>query len=168
MWYVIQTIKGKEQEHAANIKRNVIADEERVFLIESERPFRLKGKWLKELKPLFPGYIFLETGDIEDFAKRLRKRYRTLKILAVDGKMVPIRDEEEAYLKSIGGEEHIVRYSEGIRIGDRVEITSGSFAGYTGEIRKVDRHNRRASLCLPLMGREIEVEIGLGIVKSVS
>ena len=166
MWYVIQTIKGKEQEHTTNIKRNVIADEEKVFLIENERPFRLKGKWLKELKPLFPGYIFVETEDIEDFAKRLRKRYRTLKILAVDGKMVPIRDEEEAYLKSIGGEEHIVRYSEGVRIGDRVEITSGSFAGYTGEIRKLDRHNRRASLCLPLMGREIEVEIGLGIVKS--
>ncbi len=88
-------------------------------------------------------------------------------MLEMDGVITPIRPNEEEYLQTLGGEEHIIRYSEGYRIGDRVEIVSGAFAGYKGRINKLDRHNRRAKLFLPLMGQEVEVEIGLGIVKSI-
>ena len=45
-------------------------------------------------------------------------------------------------------------------------ITSGAFKGYSGEIRKLDRHNRRAKVYVPLLGYDIEVEIGLGIVEN--
>ena len=49
---------------------------------------------------------------------------------------------------------------------DLVVITSGAFKGYTGEIKKLDRHNRRARVGVPLLGRIIEVEISLGIVQN--
>ncbi|MBR1623361.1 MAG: KOW motif-containing protein, partial [Pseudobutyrivibrio sp.] len=135
--------------------------------IENEKMFRIKGEWIVDRKPLFPGYLFVETDNPEDFNYRLRKKYHSLKLLQVDGKITPIKLDEEEYLKAIGGKEHIVKYSEGFRIGNRIEITSGSFAGYKGRIIKLDRHNRRARLQLPLMGQNVEVEIGLGIVKSL-
>ena len=84
----------------------------------------------------------------------------------MDGEIASLRPEEEEYFKLLGGKEHIVRYSEGYRSKDRVEITSGAFKGFKGEIKKLDRHNRQARIELPLLGRMVEVEIGLGIVKS--
>lgn len=167
MWYVIQTLKGKELKNTENIRRNVAEDNEKIFVIENEKMFRIRGEWIIDRKPLFPGYIFVTTDNTNDFNKRLYKNRMHLKLLEVDGVVTPIREEEEEYLKILGGEEHIVRFSQGYRVGDKVEITSGAFAGFEGEIRKLDRHNRRARLCLRLMGKDIEVEIGLGIVESI-
>ena len=163
MWYVIQTLKGKEHKVADEIK-DIVHEGETVFVFENEMEYRIQGRWIRERKPFFPGYIFVEMeGDhAQDFNRRLYKKKRQL--LKVDGEITPIREEEEAYLKGLGGEEHIIRYSEGYRIDDRVVITAGAFKGYMGEIRKLDRHNRRARVNVSLLGRDIEVEIGLEIV----
>ena len=98
----------------------------------------------------------------------LEKEKHPLKLHRVDNIITPIRPEEEEYLKRLGGEEHVVRNSEGYRVDNMIEITSGSFKGWTGEIKKLDRHKRRATICVSMMGREVEVNIGLEIVKSVS
>ena len=168
MWFVIQSLKGQEHKDLEEILREVeIYGNEEVFSLENEKPFRIRSEWILESRPFFPGYIFVDTEDGEDFSRRLRKKPRTRRMLEMDGVITPIRPNEEEYLQTLGGEEHIIRYSEGYRIGDRVEIVSGAFAGYKGRIDKLDRHNRRAKLFLPLMGQEVEVEIGLGIVKSI-
>ncbi len=166
MWYVVQTLKGKEEKVLINIERDISKEQEKAFVLENERMYRIKGKWIKDRKPLFPGYLFVETKDPTDFDVRLRKRYRPLKLLRMDGAITPLKPDEEEYFKLLGGSEHIVRYSEGYRRKDKVEITSGAFKGYKGEIKKLDRHNRQAKIELPLLGQMIEVEIGLGIVKS--
>ncbi len=166
MWYVIQTIKGKEYEVLANILREVKREQDEPFILENERMYRIKGKWIADRKPLFPGYLFVDTGDPIWFDYLLRKRFRPIKLLRVDGEIASIKPEEEEYFKLLGGEEHVVRYSEGYRRKDRVEIISGAFKGFKGEIKKLDRHNRQATIELPLMGRMVEVNIGLGIVKS--
>ena len=68
----------------------------------------------------------------------------------------------------LGGEEHIIRNSSGFRVDDMVEITSGSFKGWKGEIKKINRHKRRATITVPMMGKDVEVNIGLEIVKNIS
>ncbi|WP_049962264.1 antiterminator LoaP [Oribacterium sp. FC2011] len=170
MWYVIQTMKGKEYKAAEEVRCDVAAEDEAVFVLENEMEYKVNGGWIKDTNPFFPGYIFadLNSDMVEDFDYRLRKEKHPLKLLRVDDIITPIRPEEEEYLKRLGGEEHIVRNSEGYRVDDMIEITSGSFKGWTGEIRKLDRHKRRATICVTMMGREVEVNIGLEIVKFIS
>lgn len=168
MWYVIHTQKGRENKAAREIRDDVASGDENVFIFENEMEYKIKGEWIKDRKPFFPGYIFaeMEKEQAEDFNKRLlRKSY---KLVDVDGVITPIREEEQTYLMKLGGEEHIVRHSEGFRVDDRVEITHGSFRGYKGEIKKLDRHNRRARVDVPLMGRNMEVEISLEIVRNLT
>ena len=163
MWYVIQTLKGQEY-RVADYIRDIAKDGENIFVFENEMEYRIKGEWIRDRKPFFPGYIFveMEKGQAEDFNKRLYKKKR--KLLSVDGDITPIKEEEEDYLRKLGGDEHIIHYSEGFRVDDMVVITSGAFKGYTGEISKLDRHNRRARIKVSLLGRDTEVEIGLEIV----
>ena len=168
MWYVVQTIKGKERMIAAQIKNDVIKDNEETFIIESERMYRIKGEWIKERKPLFPGYVFVATEDPTDFRIRLRsnRKLYMLRILGADKKAEPIRPDEEEFLRQMGGEDHIVCYSEGFCVGDRIVVEKGPLAGKEGIIKKTDRHRRMAIIGVMLMGKETDVHIGLGLVKS--
>ena len=167
MWYVIQTLKGREEKDSEEIRRDVVKVEN-LFILQIEMEYKIKREWITDRKPFFPGYIFveMEADEAGAFDKRLRKVKH--KLLEVDGRIQPIKPHEEEYLLQLGGKEHIIRHSQGFRVDDLVRITSGSFRGYDGEIRKLDRHNRRASIVIPFMGRDIEVEIGLEIVENLT
>lgn len=79
--------------------------------------------------------------------------------------MTPLHRDEEAYLRQLGGEEHIVRYSEGYLEGENLIVTRGALAGYEGRIKKILRHKRLVVLEVPLLGRMVEVTLGLGVVE---
>lgn len=166
MWYVIQSLKGQEYKVASQVVDEVAKEGENVFVFEYEKEYRIKGEWITARKPFFPGYIFvdLEESAPELFDRRLRKKRH--KLMEVDGVITPIRLEEEQYLLMLGGEEHVIRHSEGFRVEDYVVITSGPFKGYNGEIRRLDRHHRQAMICVSLLDREMEVEIDLEILEN--
>ena len=170
MWYVIQTLKGQENKTANEIIRDVVESDENVFVFENEMEYKVNGEWVKDRNSFFPGYIFVEVDKTKalEFDIRLRREKHPLKLMGVDGKITPIEPEEEEYLIRLGGEDHIIRHSVGLRMGDMVQITSGSFEGWTGEIRKLNRHKRRATIAVPLMGREVEVSIGIEIIKNLA
>ena len=44
-------------------------------------------------------------------------------------------------------------------------VTSGALEGYEGRIKKILRHKRLVVLEVPLMGRTVEVTLGLGVVE---
>ena len=104
-------------------------EDESIFIFENEMEYKIRGKWVKDKKPFFPGYVFVDMNKekAEDFNMRLRKRKR--KLLDVDGEVTPIEEHEENYLKKLGGDEDIIRYSERFRVDDSVVITSGAFKG---------------------------------------
>ena len=170
MWYVIQTLKGREKKVADEVVRDVAGADEPVFIFENEMEYKVNGEWVRDRNPFFPGYIFVELEEdrAEDFDFRLRKEKHPLKLMGIDGRVTPIRPDEEAYLTSLGGEDHVIRYSEGFRVDDRVEIVSGSFKGWKGEIKKLNRHKRRARIRVSLMGIDMDVDIGLGIIKNLT
>ncbi len=165
MWYIVQTLKGKEITSAERMIRDVRKPGEEAFVMENERMYKVKGEWITDRRPMFPGYVFIQTAEPLDFDLRLRKKLHPLKLLRVDDAITPIYPEEEQYLRRIGGREHIASYSEGFCIGDEIVIESGAFKGFDGEVRKLDRHKRLAVIGIPLMGKLVDVTIGLGIIK---
>ena len=165
MWYVIQVYTGTEEEICGQCRRRVMEDDENIFVILAERMTKIKGKWTMIANRLFPGYVFVETERIEDFFMRLKQIEGMTKVLCTGEDMTPIEPEEEDYLRLLGGDEHIVKYSEGYLEGEKLVVTSGAMKNYRGIVKKVLRHKRLVVLEMPLMGRGVEVTVGLGIVK---
>ena len=95
---------------------------EEVFVILRERMHRASDGKEKILVPVFPGYVFVETEDIDDFRIRLRELKTMTKVLRAGEETVPVYPEEEAFLRMIGGEDHIVRFSEGYEIGRTLTV----------------------------------------------
>lgn len=168
MWYVMQTQTGKEAELAQKCTNMIAKPGEEIFVMYGERMFKKFGNWEKRMQALFRGYVFIDTDDIEDFRIRTFSLPNAVKILKSGDEMWPIHDDEEEFLKKIGGEEHIVRMSEGYSFGDKLSVVRGSMVGMEGRVRSIDRHNRTATLYVRVAGRELEVKVGLEVVAKLT
>ena len=165
MWYVIQVYTGKELEIAQQCRDRVADEGEDVFVPLAERWTKIRGERTLITSRLFPGYVFIETDRIEDFHKRLNRIYAMTKVLRTGDEMTPIQKEEEEYLRKLGGEEHVVKYSEGYIEGDKLVVTSGALKDFEGRIKKILRHKRLVVIEVSLLGQTVEVTLGLGVVE---
>lgn len=165
MWYVIQVYTGRELEIAQQCRDRVIEDGEDVFVPLAERWTKVRGERTLITSRLFPGYVFIETERIEDFHKRLNRVYAMTKVLRTGEEMTPIQKEEEEYLRRLGGDDHVVKYSEGYMEGDKLVVTSGPLKDFAGKVKKVLRHKRLVVMEVPLLGRTVEVTLGMGVVE---
>lgn len=165
MWYVMQVHTGQEQKVCEQCRSRIMEEEEDVFVFLAERMTKVQGEWKRIISRLFPGYVFVETGKIEDFFMRLKNKGIMTRVLCTGEEMTPIYPEEEERLRLLGGEDHIVRYSEGYMEGEELTVTSGALKGYRGAVKKILRHQRLVVLEMPLMGRSVEVALGLGVVR---
>ena len=165
MWYVIQVYTGKEEETADQCRARVAVGEEEVFVPLVERMTKVRGEWEVVRTRLFPGYVFIETDRPGDLYMRLKEVKAMTRLLKTGEEITPLYREEEEYLRSLEDEEHVVRYSEGYLEGERLVVTSWALKGQEGKIRKILRHKRLVVLEVPLLGREVEVTLGLGVVE---
>ena len=167
MWYVIQVYTGKELEIAQQCRDRVADEGEDVFVPLAERWTKIRGERTLITSRLFPGYVFIETDKIEDFHKRLNRIYAMTKVLRTGDEMTPIQKEEEEYLRKLGGDEHVVKYSEGYIEGDKLVVTSGALKDFEGKVKKILRHKRLVVMEFSLLGQTVEVTLGLGVIKKI-
>ena len=161
MWYVLQVRTGTEE----NIRiqcRNNISDQvlEECFIPYYEEKKRIRGEWTLQRKVLFPGYIFVISDNID----RLYESIGLTKLIATGSEIIPLTEEEKNFMIQFGGEEQLVKMSEGIIEGDQIIVLKGPLKGQEGYIRKIDRHKRKAWMDIPMFGRVQNIEIGLEIV----
>lgn len=164
MWYVMQVRTGTEHRIQLQCKKRIPCEIlEKCFIPQYEEKKRIGGKWNIEQKILFPGYVFVVTEKLEILQQYLRKVIGFTCLLGTGDDIVALSDKEVEFLTAFGGEEHIVKISEGIIENSKVIIQSGPLQGFEASIRKIDRHKRKAYLELEMFGRMQKIEVGLEI-----
>lgn len=166
MWYVIQVRTDMEEETRKQCEKIIdkeILEKSFIPMYEQERKYQ--GKWHRELRVLFPGYVFLVSEDKEKLFFELKRVIGLTKMLGTGETIVPLTTEEVNFLLSFGREEQVVEMSEGIIESDRVVITKGPLKGNKGLIKKINRHKRKAWLEIQMFGRTMEMQVGVEIVR---
>lgn len=152
MWYVIHTMSGLEQKCMQQCQEYIdeaVYHEMFIPMYKTKKHF--KKEWHEVEKPLFPGYLFVDTDEIEPIMTGL-KQFRQYTKLLKDGDVIsPVKKEEQDFLALMMDKNHIVQYSEGFLIGDEVYITSGPLRKIPGWIKSVDRHRRTAKMEIPIL-----------------
>lgn len=165
MWYVIQTITGKEQELVEVIDR-VLAGcgYEKCFVIRRECVWRIEGQYRVHLEMLFPSYVFVETDMPEIFFFALKRIPKLTKLLGGDGLFWTVkREEEELLRRMVGGDEtYIVRRSP-VKVDEAGEIISagGILKEYLGQIVKKRLRKRSVVIEIPFLGERKRVQVGI-------
>lgn len=169
MWYVIQVWTGKEQEIIAECNEKVLESGEDMFVMLGERMMKDRaGIWEKRKTAVFPGYVFVETKDIEGLKIRLRNVKKMTRILTTGSELTPVYPEEEELLRRLGGDEHLIELSEGYREGDRLVVTDGPLVGLEGYVKWSKSHRRIACIELELCGQKISVKLGFEFLEKIS
>lgn len=164
MWYVVQVRAGDEMKLADRFQNEVKTEDEDIFVPLFERRKCIRGEWTKVTTPLFPGYIFFQTEAVEDMYGRLRKIDAFTKVLKTGDCYTPISSEEERFIDTLTGDDHIVEESIGVIEGDKIIVKRGPLYGMEGNIVKINRHKCIAIIRAEFMGGLREIKVGLEII----
>ncbi len=181
MWYVIQTITGKEQELVDAVGRvpgGKGKKYECCFVIYREFVWRFGGKWKLQIEPLFPSYVFVETDMPEEFFLTLKQVPRLSNLLGkdADGGFWGIYGEEEEFLSHMisrddeEGERqeaagtYLVRRSL-VRVDEEGRIISaeGVLGHYMDRIVKQRLRKRSVVIEIPFLGKKRRVQLGIRV-----
>ncbi len=165
MWYVMQVRTGREEETISMVHRYTTDSHMGVlFLPKYEQKKKFAGAWHLVQALLFPGYVFVETEEIEKFYMGLKQVPKLTKLLGTGEKWTSIIDEDLKVLEKLLDKEKTVGMSTGYMEGDKVMVVDGPLEGLETVIRRIDRHKRMATVEMHMFGRVQEVAVGLEIV----
>ena len=185
MWYVIQTITGKEEELLTFIR--TILDRELYtdcFVIKAEWMKRLGGEWQVQVRPLFPGYVFIDTEMPENLFFKLKSVPRFSKLLG-NGKneFIAVDESEKEFLEVLAGDRESMSEAGGpnknlkwvvkrslIETDEDGTVTNiqGPLKYFQAQIRQINYHKRYAVVEMNLFQRDQTVLFGIRLKKDLA
>jgi transcriptional antiterminator NusG len=174
-WVILFVRAGSEDKLVRTLKKRLNADEYLPFLPTKEAPRRTKGIIYKERRPLFPGYVFIQTEiEIDSIAKKLKqaladgiwhKDIYSILHYGDNKNDVAMREKERLYWERLFDLDFCITGSTGFIEGDMIRITSGALVGMESRIKRINRHKREAVVEMEVMGAVREVRLMLEIVE---
>ena len=108
MWYVMQVRTGREEETLSMVHQCAADSHMGVcFLPKYEQKKKFAGDWHLVQALLFPGYVFVETEEIEKFYMGLKQVPKLTKILGTGECWTSIIDEDLRVLERLLDEEKV-------------------------------------------------------------
>lgn len=163
MWYVIQTKPKKEDNARSYLSMKGVE----IFYPLMETFLQRNGRMNKELKPLFPNYIF---GNFE-----LEKDYSLVKwargvnkILSFGGVPASISEEVIQEIKNRIDDNGVVKRAYDLKPNDRVRIKTGPFRDLLGIFEKWVPEKERVRILLNLIGYQPHVDLHYSMIEKVA
>ena len=174
MYYVIQVKTGKEEQAIEDILKNKPDDASfDVFSPYRKSLRKYKGVMREVVERCFPGYIFVETNDVQRLFKQLYFTPGFQKLLGREAdtdNFVPL-DKDESRMIDILYSANNNRITEisniEVREGEMIRVLDGPLAGLETQIKKVDLHKRTVTVEYMLCGRLVTSKVGINIVTNI-
>nr|WP_314464342.1 antiterminator LoaP [uncultured Clostridium sp.] len=112
-------------------------------------------------KNMFPGYVFIYTGNIERIHTILRMNWHSaaLKLLRVDDYFQRVEKREFQPILNLINRDGVVEGSTVFVENGRVYVFDGPLINYTGVITKINPRKKRVRVLLDFLDRKTEVDI---------
>ncbi len=169
-WFVVQTLGGKE------FKTRDLVEKQKFKGIKTLLPkrrllIRRKGEYKWELKPLFPGYFFINGNITPDIYKRIINLTGVVKILKDANtnkpKEVSKKDMKLIFSLMTDKENEVIPESKAIEINDKVQIVEGPLKGIEGRIVDVERRKKRVKVKLPFFNTYKIVYLSYELIEKI-
>ncbi len=163
LWYVIQTKPKKEEEAASYLSTKGIT-----MFNPFMETFRLRdGRMNKELRPLFPGYMFGKF-DLERNYALVRWTRGVRKVLGFGGYPTPISEEVIQVIKERTDTHGILRVKHHFQPHDVIRIKAGPMKDLLGVFERWLADHERVRILLRLIEYEPAVEIHCSMIEKVA
>ena len=173
-WYIVHAYSNFEKKVAESIREQArqhgLDDSFSEILVPTEEVVEIRrGRKVNAERKFFPGYVLVKM-DLSDEAYHLIKNTpKVTGFLGSGSKPMPVSEKEVQRI--VGAiEEGVERPKTTIRfdIGETVRITDSNFAGFTGQVERVDEDRQRLYVTVSIFGRATPVELEYSQVEKVS
>jgi transcriptional antiterminator RfaH len=163
LWYVIQTKPKKEEEATSYLSTKGVE----IFSPLIEAFNARNAKVAKELKPLFPGYIFGKF-DLEQNYPLVRWGKGVKCVLGFGGYPVSISEEVVEIIKEKADARGVVRLKGDYKPNDVVRIKTGPLKDLLGIFERWVSESERVRILLNLIGYQPAVEMHYSMIEKVA
>lgn len=162
-WYVIQTKPKKEEEATAYLTMKGVG----IFGPKIEAFSLRGGKMVKEMKPLFPGYLFGKFDLTRDFPL-VRWGRGVRNILGFGEYPIPVSEEVIQIIKNRTDGDGVIRKTVHFRPNDLVRIKSGPLKDLVGIFDRWVSDSERVRILMSLIGYHPAIEIHCSMLEKVA
>ncbi len=163
LWYVIQTKPKKEDEAKSYLSTKGVE----VFSPLMENFLLRNGRMNKELKPLFPGYIFGKFNIHQNYSL-VRWAKGVKKILGFGEYPTPISEEVVEIIRERTDTQGVVRIKYHFQANDVIRIKTGPLKDLLGIFERWMPDGERVRILLNLMGYQPVVEMHYSMIEKVA
>jgi len=168
-YYAMQILTNKEDDFVR--RASAFFDKDRLIAPKRVLNVRRSGKTRTESKPVFSGYVFVESEsllDELDLYWNLRHTPGFIRFLRSNAAPTPLTAPDRRLLRhfmSFGGKADTskVIFDE----NDRIVVLEGPLKGLEGKIVKVDRRKGRAKVALDICETGFLIDLGFKVVERV-
>jgi transcriptional antiterminator NusG len=154
-WYAVYARSRHEEVVLSGLRKKMLE----TFLPRVEVMSRRKDRRKRILVPLLPGYLFVHT-DMNPYQYwDIIKTYGVVRVIGIEGKPVPVKEEEIVSLRILDGTDRTISNQAFIKEGDRVMIMEGALKGLTGYYVRHKGKSDKVVVSIELLQRSLAVEI---------
>ena len=172
-WYIVQAYSGFENKVADSIKdimsKNSLESNLGEILVPTQKVVEVKkGKRTQKEKKYFPGYVLVKLDLDKNIYHKIKNIQKVSGFLGPEVSPVPVSESE---IKKIMGQidETETNPTAGItfEIGEKVKVSDGPFASFTGLIEEIDEEKLRLKVSVSIFGRPTPVDLEFSQVEKI-
>lgn len=151
-WYLVQVKPNGYRLAERNLLRQGFACFQPLVRATERRGARFRPV----SRPLFPGYLFVAFDPTRAPWRKINSTAGVARLLSLGSVPQELPKGLVAELRArLDAQGHVI-LADSVEVGNRVEIQSGPFAGFLGEVARLAPEDR-AHLLVDLMGRQARV-----------
>jgi len=172
-WYVIHAYSGYEERVKTDIEQRFkhlgYEDKLSQIIIPTEDVFEhKKGHRQITTRKFFPGYIMVEMEMSDETWYVVKNTPKVTGFVGVDSKPTPMPPEDiEKVQEQMRSGHEKPRPDVLFERGERVKITDGPFASFTGRVDDVNEDKEKLHILVSIFGRSTPVELSFYQVKKI-
>lgn len=162
-WFVIHSYSGMENKVKRNLEHRAesmgMTDRILQVVVPTETEIEIKDGVRREVeRRVFPGYVLIKMIMDEDSWYVVRNTPGVTSFVGLGNKPTPLsQDEVDRIMSRIESDAPRVKVS--FSVGERVRITEGPFAEFTGVVDAIDADKGKARVMVSFFNRETPVEV---------
>ena len=139
-------------------ERNLTRQGFRTFLPLQEETRRARGKFITQMRPLFPGYLFVALDMLKGGWRAVNSTYGITRLVSLGKEPTPVPLDLVSQLMLRCDREGKLLPPKLLKPGDEVMLTKGPFANFVAMIETI-APDRRVYVLLELMGAQTRVAV---------
>jgi transcriptional antiterminator RfaH len=147
-------------------ERNLVRQGFRTFLPMQEETKRSRGKFITQVRPLFPGYLFVALDVLCGGWHAVNSTYGITRLVSLGKEPTPVPRDLVSQLMLRCDREGKLLPPKQLKPGDEVMLTKGPFAEFVATIERITP-DRRVYVLMELMGAQTRVTVSAEHLRAI-